>query len=101
MLIFGELMNTGYGDDESLAGYIQARKEAWIAAKGTPEEQELLLNLYHEAGELAGKEWNEFSSQETTDNGLDKSATILCQYRILLAEIGHRKYKNSEKQELR
>jgi len=83
-------MNVGYGDNESLCAYIQARKEAWIESQGSPEERELLLNLYHKAGELAGKDWNEFSSLETKDQGIEQSAQILSQYRILLAKIFHR-----------
>lgn len=83
-------MNAGPYDREDLTAYVQACKEAVIASKGTPEEQELLRSLYHKASELAGKEWNEYSSRKTTDEGIEESARLMCKYRILLAEIRHR-----------
>lgn len=92
-------------DNKSLAAYTQAVQEAKIVAKGTPEEGELLRNLYHQAGDLSGKDWSEFSSRKTTDEGIEESARLLCQYRILMSEIRHRKEnsygqkRSSEKQE--
>ncbi len=83
-------MNAGCYDRESYASYAQSIKESQIVAKGTPEEQELLRSLYHEASELAGKECNEYSSRKTTDEGIEESARLMCKYRILLAEIRHR-----------
>lgn len=91
-------MNIGPYDRENLVAYVQACKEAAIAANGTPEEQELLRSLYHKASELAGKEWNEFSSLETTDKGIEESASLMGKYRILLAEIRHREKCNDGRQ---
>ncbi len=75
------------------ASYFQACKEAKVVCKGTPEEQELLRSLYKKAGEIVGREWNEFSSRQTTDEGIEESAQLMGRYRILLAEIMHRNAK--------
>jgi len=90
-------MNAGYYDRESYASYAQSYKEAQIIAKGTPQEQELLRSLYKQASQLAGKEWNEFSSLETTDKGIEESARLMGQYRILLAKIRHREERSNGK----
>ena len=83
-------MNVGYGDNESLASYAQFLKEQSIIEKGTPEEQQLLLFLYTKASQICGDEWCQFSDIETTDEGIEESARLMCQYRILLAKIMHR-----------
>jgi len=58
--------------------------------KGTPEEQSKLKKLWIEASRLAGSDWCEYSNEETTDKGIEESAKLLGEFRILLANILHR-----------
>lgn len=90
-------MDSGYYDrGESRAAYIQKMKEQAILRKGTPEEQRELRKLWLEASELAGRDWCEYSSQKTTDEGIEKSVGLLVRYRSLLSNIRHREEKRNE-----
>ena len=84
-------MNAGYYDDrESAALYRQRELEYAILRKGTPEEQKRLRELWLKASQLAGEEWCLFSNNKTTDEGIEESAKLLCEFRIILANIRHR-----------
>jgi len=83
-------MDAGNYNRESSGSFLQALEEARMVSKGTPEEQLLLRMLYKQASQLAGKEWNVYSPFDTTDEGIEQSAQLMCRYRILLAEILHR-----------
>jgi hypothetical protein len=65
-------------------------KENDILRKGTPEEQVELRKLWLEASQLSGYDWCDYSQQEETDEGIEKAACLMAQYRSLLADIRHR-----------
>lgn len=90
-------MNIGYGQNYSYGNYLKQLEEAKIVEKGTPEEKEILYNLQSEAHGLVGKEWNEFSLDETTDEGIIEAAILMAKYRILLSNISHREEKDCGK----
>jgi len=93
-------MDAGYYDrGESNAAYVQRTKEYAILRKGTPEEQAELKRLWIEASELAGQDWCEYSKRKTTDEGIEKSVTLLVRYRSLLSTIRHREEQSRRSKE--
>lgn len=76
------------------ASYIVAINEQRIIAKATLEEKKLLKRLWKAGSYLAGKEWNQNSSRETTDDGIRISTHFMVKYRKLLSDIRHREKGN-------
>jgi hypothetical protein len=83
-------MDVGYYERESRNLLRERELRYALIKKGTPEEQSRLKELWLNASRLAGRDWCEFSDLETTDKGIEESAKLLSEFRILLANIRHR-----------
>jgi len=87
-------MDTGYEKKQSDLAYLQLLEEARLLRKVSDKEARYARRLFYLASKLAGREWNEYATRQTTDEGLAKSARLMVQYRILLADIRHREAGN-------
>jgi len=87
-------MDTGYERKRSDQAYLTLLEEARILRKVSDQEARRMRRMFFIAGKLAGREWNEFATRQTTDEGVAKAARLMVQYRILLADIRHREASN-------
>lgn len=61
-----------------------------ILKLATSQERQKLKSLYMQASKLAGNLWNADTHMPTCDEGIQESAKLFSEYRILLANIAHR-----------
>lgn len=92
-------MNAGYYRSEYDGAYIKLLADQAILRNATEEEKKQLRSWIKEASQLSGREWNQFSSIETADEGIIQAAGLMSQYRILLAQIRHRGTTNGSRPE--